>query len=170
MMMENLVEWRLAGEPKYSGKPAPAPLCPPQIPLDQTRDRTRDRTRAAAVGSLRLTAWAMARPSFYLVFVCFSSCSFSSKRCVPFLFVFPTVGPDGPDCWATVRSPIRFCIMSKTCLCSLFNSFHFTRFECPARPYQLTFYKKGTVRRHLPKNDIGPQTEEGIWLNFPPYG
>jgi hypothetical protein len=28
-------------------KPAPAPLCPPQIPLDQTRART----RAAAVGS-----------------------------------------------------------------------------------------------------------------------
>jgi hypothetical protein len=28
------------------------PLCPPQIPLDQTRDRT----RAAAVGSQRLTA------------------------------------------------------------------------------------------------------------------
>jgi hypothetical protein len=36
-------------------KPAPAPLCPPQIPLDQTRDRT----RAAAVGSQRLTAWAI---------------------------------------------------------------------------------------------------------------
>jgi hypothetical protein len=36
-------------------KPAPAPLCPPQIPLDQTR--------AAAVGSQRLTARAMARPS-----------------------------------------------------------------------------------------------------------
>jgi hypothetical protein len=33
-------------------KPAPTPLCPPQIPLDQTRDRT----RAAAVGSQRLTA------------------------------------------------------------------------------------------------------------------
>jgi hypothetical protein len=32
-------------------KPAPAPLCPPQIPLDQTRDRT----RAAVVGSQRLT-------------------------------------------------------------------------------------------------------------------
>jgi hypothetical protein len=31
---------------------APAPLCPPQIPLEQTRDRT----RAAAVGSQRLTA------------------------------------------------------------------------------------------------------------------
>jgi hypothetical protein len=33
-------------------KPAPAPLYPPQIPLDQTRDRT----RVAAVGSQRLTA------------------------------------------------------------------------------------------------------------------
>jgi hypothetical protein len=33
-------------------KPAPAPLCPPQIPLDQILDRT----RAAAVGSQRLTA------------------------------------------------------------------------------------------------------------------
>jgi hypothetical protein len=39
-------------------KPAPAPLSPPQILLDQTRDRT----RAAAVGSQRLTAWAMTRP------------------------------------------------------------------------------------------------------------
>jgi hypothetical protein len=39
-------------------KPAPAPLCPPQIPHDQTRART----RAAVVGSQRLTAWAMARP------------------------------------------------------------------------------------------------------------
>jgi hypothetical protein len=33
-------------------KPVPGPLCPPQIPLDQTRDRT----RASAVGSQRLTA------------------------------------------------------------------------------------------------------------------
>jgi hypothetical protein len=33
-------------------KPAPAPLCPPQIPRDQTRART----RAATVGSQRLTA------------------------------------------------------------------------------------------------------------------
>jgi hypothetical protein len=39
-------------------KPAPVPLCPPQIPLDQSLART----RAAAVGSQRLTAWAMARP------------------------------------------------------------------------------------------------------------
>jgi hypothetical protein len=40
-------------------KPAPAPVCPPQIPLDLTWDRT----RAAAVGSQRLTASAMARPT-----------------------------------------------------------------------------------------------------------
>jgi hypothetical protein len=33
-------------------KSAPAPLCPPQIPLDQNLDRT----RAAALGSQRLTA------------------------------------------------------------------------------------------------------------------
>jgi hypothetical protein len=33
-------------------KPAPAPLCPPQIPHDQTRART----RATAVESQRLTA------------------------------------------------------------------------------------------------------------------
>jgi hypothetical protein len=33
-------------------KPAPAPLCPPKIPLDQTRART----LAAAVGNQRLTA------------------------------------------------------------------------------------------------------------------
>jgi hypothetical protein len=33
-------------------KPGPAPLCPPQVPHDQTRGRT----RAAAVGSQRLTA------------------------------------------------------------------------------------------------------------------
>jgi hypothetical protein len=33
-------------------KPAPAPLCSPQIPFDQTRART----RSAALGSQRLTA------------------------------------------------------------------------------------------------------------------
>jgi hypothetical protein len=33
-------------------KHAPAPLCPPQIPFEQTRDRT----QVAAVGSQRLTA------------------------------------------------------------------------------------------------------------------
>jgi hypothetical protein len=48
------------GNPNTRRKPAPAPLCPPQIPHNQTRART----RAAAVGSQRLTAWAMARPFF----------------------------------------------------------------------------------------------------------
>jgi hypothetical protein len=43
-------------------KPAPAPLCPPQIPHDQTRART----RVAAVESHRLTAWAIARPDLTL--------------------------------------------------------------------------------------------------------
>jgi hypothetical protein len=42
-------------------KPAPAPLCPSQLPHDQTRART----QAATVGSQRLTAWAMARPFTY---------------------------------------------------------------------------------------------------------
>jgi hypothetical protein len=46
-------------------KPAPATLCPPQIPLDQTR--------AAAVGSQRLTAWAMTRPRS-LTERCYDSC------------------------------------------------------------------------------------------------
>jgi hypothetical protein len=47
-------------------KPAPAPLCPPQIPLDQTRART----RAASVGSQRLTACTMALKVFMFSSVC----------------------------------------------------------------------------------------------------
>jgi hypothetical protein len=39
-----------------TGRGNRAPFCPPKIPLDQTRHRT----RAVAVGSQRLTAWAMA--------------------------------------------------------------------------------------------------------------
>jgi hypothetical protein len=56
-------DWQ--GTPKYSEKTSPAPLCPPQVPLDQTRART----RAAAVGSQRLTAWAMARPCSGLSYI-----------------------------------------------------------------------------------------------------
>jgi hypothetical protein len=59
VIVEQLVEWRLAGETEVLGENLPpTPLCPPQIPHNQTRART----RAAAVGSQRLTAWAMARP------------------------------------------------------------------------------------------------------------
>jgi hypothetical protein len=39
-------------------KPVPVPFCPPNIPHDLTWART----RAPAVGSRRLTAWAMAWP------------------------------------------------------------------------------------------------------------
>jgi hypothetical protein len=47
-----------SGNRSTRSKPAPVPLCPPQIPYDLTWART----RAAAVGSRRLTALAMARP------------------------------------------------------------------------------------------------------------
>jgi hypothetical protein len=50
-----VVKWQ--GKPKYSEKTCPTPPCPPQILYDLTRAQT----RAAAVGSRRLTAWAMAR-------------------------------------------------------------------------------------------------------------
>jgi hypothetical protein len=40
-------------------KSVPVPLCPPQIPHGLTRD-----WRTSAVRGRRLTAWAMARPSF----------------------------------------------------------------------------------------------------------
>jgi hypothetical protein len=43
-------------------KPAPVPLCPPQIPHDLTWART----WAAAVGSRWLTAWAVARPLVHI--------------------------------------------------------------------------------------------------------
>jgi hypothetical protein len=42
-------------------KPTTAPLCPPQIPLDQTQVWT----WGAAVGSQWLTAWAMVHPCQY---------------------------------------------------------------------------------------------------------
>jgi lysozyme family protein len=42
-------------------KPAPVPLCPPQIP-----HAARTRTRDATVGSQRLTAWATARRIYKL--------------------------------------------------------------------------------------------------------
>jgi hypothetical protein len=42
-------------------QPVPVPLCLPQIPHDLTWDRI----RASAVGSRRLTTWAMARSALY---------------------------------------------------------------------------------------------------------
>jgi hypothetical protein len=60
------------GNQSTGRKPAPVPLCPPQIPHDLTRART----RATAVGSRRLTDWAMVRSTtksnFYFFFFYFS--------------------------------------------------------------------------------------------------
>jgi hypothetical protein len=54
------MEWNWQGKTEVLGeKPVPVPLCPPQIPHGLARDRT----RASAVEGLRLTAWAMARPT-----------------------------------------------------------------------------------------------------------
>jgi hypothetical protein len=59
MSAEHAVEQELAGETEVLGeKPALLSLCSPQI----QHDLTWARSRAAAVGSRRLTAWAMARP------------------------------------------------------------------------------------------------------------
>jgi hypothetical protein len=59
-------DWQ--GKPKYSEKTFPAPLCPPQIPLDQTRART----RVAAVGSQRPSE------TTYFLLVYFSLAYFST--------------------------------------------------------------------------------------------
>jgi hypothetical protein len=65
MSVEQSAEWESAGETEVLGeKPTPVPLFPPQIPHDLTCARI----WAAAVGSRRLTAWAMARPSILLTF------------------------------------------------------------------------------------------------------
>jgi hypothetical protein len=56
--------WIGKGNPKILRKRASVSLCPPVIPHDLTRDRT----RADEVGSRRLIAWAVARPTLYLTF------------------------------------------------------------------------------------------------------
>jgi hypothetical protein len=77
MMMENLVEWRLAGETEVLGEDLPQ-----RHFVHHKCHLTRpgmDRTRAAAVGSQRLTAWAMARP-YYTVSTLWNSSAKSERN------------------------------------------------------------------------------------------
>jgi hypothetical protein len=63
MSVESSVEWGLAGRENL-----------PQCHFAHHKSHmTWDRTRAAAVGSRRLTAWAMARPPFVVYFTMLSS-------------------------------------------------------------------------------------------------
>jgi hypothetical protein len=63
-------------------KPAPAPLCPPQNPTW----RPGLEPRTAAVGSQRLTAWAMARPIVqFLEKLYIFSCTYSISRVWSFI-------------------------------------------------------------------------------------
>jgi hypothetical protein len=60
MMMENFVEWRLAGETEVLGENL---LQRHFVHHKSQLTRPRDRTQTAAVGSQRLTAWVMVRPT-----------------------------------------------------------------------------------------------------------
>jgi hypothetical protein len=64
------------GDRSTRRKPAPVSLCSPQIPHDLTQTRT----RAAAVGSLRLTAWAMARTLGLSYWYLYKACLSLSKK------------------------------------------------------------------------------------------
>jgi hypothetical protein len=67
-------DWQ--GKPKYLEKPAPVPLCPPQNPHDLTWALT----WTSAVGTRRLTPWAMAR-SRCLLYRRLSGPQSRSRRC-----------------------------------------------------------------------------------------
>jgi hypothetical protein len=64
MIVEQLVEWRLAGEPKVLGENLPQ-----RHFVHHKSHMTRPglEPRATAVGSQRLTAWAIARPIRWLL-------------------------------------------------------------------------------------------------------
>jgi hypothetical protein len=107
-------------------KPAPAPLCPPQIPLDQTQDRT----RAAAVGSHRLTAWAMARPKEAYEII-------SMSVCPPYFFCF-LCGP----CHADYFFPELLVSCDNTRVLHLKFSCRWRFSLCIITPYSLVGYIK----------------------------
>jgi hypothetical protein len=68
MIVEKQMECRLAGKPKFSEKTCPSATF---VHHKILHDQTRDWTRAAAVGSRRLTAWAMAQPSVVVKAICY---------------------------------------------------------------------------------------------------
>jgi hypothetical protein len=59
VILEQLVEWSVAGETAVLGEKLPQRHFVHHKPK---HDQTRARTRAATMGSQRLTAWTMARP------------------------------------------------------------------------------------------------------------
>jgi hypothetical protein len=61
VIVEQLVEWRLAGETEVVEENLPQRHF---VHHKSHMTRLLARTRAAAVGSQRLTAWAMARPDY----------------------------------------------------------------------------------------------------------
>jgi hypothetical protein len=64
MIVEQLVEWRLAGETEVLGEN----LLQRHF-VHHKSHMTRARTRSAAVGSQRLIAWAMAQPYSQILLV-----------------------------------------------------------------------------------------------------
>jgi hypothetical protein len=100
-------------------KPAPMLSCPPQIPHDLTWART----RAAVVGSLRLTAWATARPSArtrcylstHVLFGRFAWHENSDKHTDTTLLTAPSVTNHTALMWRWYISTLTFWTLSMSC-------------------------------------------------------
>jgi hypothetical protein len=148
-----MVGWRLAGETEVlrENKPATAPLCPTQIPLDVTQART----RAAAVGKQRLTAWAMARPRIAL-----KSRRSKLESGTPTLITFPSVPPDerwyklGPHFFHTGTVPCSHQLGTESDPVPI-NSVHmvtqrFLKFIFNVDPSELRFSGKNCMQIHFP--------------------
>jgi hypothetical protein len=78
MIVEQFVEWRLAGETEVLGENLPQ-----RHFVHQKSHMTRPglEPRATALGSQRLTAWAMARPVPYYVYDYSSRCGHRERKC-----------------------------------------------------------------------------------------
>jgi hypothetical protein len=92
-------------------KPAPVPLCPPHIPHDLTWDRT----RAAAVGSQRLTAWAMARPRNRVIWRAVKHLNYIQCSCYDAITILSIFGP--------IKSLMHISMSYISCDCILDDSY-----------------------------------------------